>query len=371
MIPTNDVLAGYNAQSAEIDAAVLRVLRSGWYILGQEVEAFEREFAAWLGSSSAVGVANGTDAIMLALRALGVQPGEGVLTVSHTAVATVAGIEMAGAIPLLVDIEPETCTMCPVSLIRAIAAAESQGIVCRAVMPVHLYGHPCDMDAICSVVRDRGLLLIEDCSQSHGALFRGRMTGTFGDAAAFSLYPTKNLGALGDAGVVTFAEQSAADRTKMLRQYGWQERNRSEFAGVNSRLDELQAAILRVRLKGLDAANERRQNIAAVYGQGLCGLPLQLPVRRPDCRHVYHQYVIQTQDRGRLQVRLREAGVSTMVHYPHPVHLQPAYASRLPQVDPLSNTERIVPQVLSLPMFPEMTETQASAVVRAVIAATG
>ncbi|MFN6310760.1 MAG: DegT/DnrJ/EryC1/StrS family aminotransferase, partial [Planctomyces sp.] len=161
------------------------------------------------------------------------------------------------------------------------------------------------------------------------------------------------------------------DRTKMLRQYVWQERNRSEFAGVNSRLDELQAAILRVRLKGLDAANERRQAIAAVYDRGLRGLPLQLPGRRPDCRHVYHQYVIQTPERGRIQARLREAGVSTMVHYPHPVHLQPAYASRLPQVDPLTNTERIVPQVLSLPMFPEMTETQASAVVRAVIAATG
>lgn len=371
MIPTNDVLAGYNAQSAEIDAAVLRVLRSGWYILGREVEAFECEFAAWLGSGFAVGVANGTDAIMLALKALGVKPGEGVLTVSHTAVATVAGIEMAGAIPLLVDIDPETCTMCPTSLAKAIRVAECCRVVCRAVMPVHLYGHACDMEAICGVVREHGLLLIEDCSQSHGALFRGRMTGTFGDAAAFSLYPTKNLGALGDAGVVTFAEQAAADRTKMLRQYGWQERNRSELPGVNSRLDELQAAILRVRLKGLDAANERRQAIAAIYDRGLRGLPLQLPVCRPDCLHVYHQYVIQTQDRGRLQERLREAGVSTMVHYPHPVHLQPAYASRLPPVDQLTNTERIVPQVLSLPMFPEMTETQASAVVRAVIAASG
>lgn len=177
MIPTNDVLAGYNAQSAEIDAAVLRLLRSGWYILGHEVEAFENEFAAWLGSAFAVGVANGTDAIMLALKALGVKPGEGVLTVSHTAVATVAGIEMAGAIPLLVDIDSETCTMCPRSLANAISAAKSGGIVCRAVMPVHLYGHACDMEAICGVVREHGLLLIEDCSQSHGAPVPGADDG--------------------------------------------------------------------------------------------------------------------------------------------------------------------------------------------------
>ena len=360
MIPTNDVLAGYQAQSSEIEAAVARVLKSGWYILGQEVAAFEQEYAAWMGLPHAVGVANGTDALMLALRALGVQPGDGVFTVSHTAVATVAAIEMAGAIPLLVDIDPQTYTMCPQSLQEGIRRADELGLTLRAVIPVHLYGHPCDMDSICRIARERDLLIVEDCSQSHGARYHGRMTGTFGDAAAFSLYPTKNLGALGDAGVVTTASASTAERLQALRQYGWRERNRSEVAGVNSRLDELQAAILRVRLKTLDAANEKRREVARRYFSGLSQLPMVLPNCRPDCQHVYHQYVIQVQCRDEFQTKLKAAGVGTMIHYPSPVHLQPAYQGRLPEVAPLRETESVVSHILSLPMFPELNEMQTS-----------
>jgi dTDP-4-amino-4,6-dideoxygalactose transaminase len=360
MIPTNDVLAGYLAQSSEIEAAVARVLKSGWYILGQEVAAFEQEYAAWMGVPHAVGVANGTDALMLALRALGVQPGDGVFTVSHTAVATVAAIEMAGAIPLLVDIDPQTYTMCPQSLKEGIRRADELGLTLRAVIPVHLYGHPCDVESICRIARERDLLIVEDCSQSHGARYHGRMTGTFGDAAAFSLYPTKNLGALGDAGVVTTASASTAERLQALRQYGWRERNRSEVAGVNSRLDELQAAILRVRLKTLDAANEKRREVARRYFSGLSQLPLVLPHCRPDCQHVYHQYVIQVQRRDEFQTKLKAAGVGTMIHYPSPVHLQPAYQGRLPEVAPLRETESVVSHILSLPMFPELNEMQTS-----------
>jgi dTDP-4-amino-4,6-dideoxygalactose transaminase len=364
MIPTNDVLAGYQAQSSEIEAAVARVLKSGWYILGQEVAAFEQEYAAWMGVPHAVGVANGTDALMLALRALGVQPGDGVFTVSHTAVATVAAIEMAGAIPLLVDIDPQTYTMCPQSLQEGIRRADELGLTLRAVIPVHLYGHPCDMEAICRIARERDLLIVEDCSQSHGARYQGRMTGTFGDAAAFSLYPTKNLGALGDAGVVTTASASTAERLRALRQYGWRERNRSEVAGVNSRLDELQAAILRVRLKSLDAANDRRRAIALSYDKGLSHLPLRIPVCHGDCLHVYHQYVIQIDDRDQVQAALKNADIHSMIHYPLPVHLQAAYQQRLPVIVKLDTTEKVVSRILSLPMFPQLSDSSVDVVTR-------
>lgn len=352
MIPTNDLLAGYLQHRADIDEAVRRVLGSGWYILGAEVEAFEREFADWVGVGTAVGVANGTDALMLALRASGVQPGDGVFTVSHTAVATVAGIEMAQAVPLLVDIDEQSCTMDARKLMEAIHSAKRLGIRCRAVVPVHLYGNPCDMRSIASVAAEHGLVIVEDCSQSHGARFDGQMTGTFGTAAAFSLYPTKNLAALGDAGVIVSDSPELGRLLRQLRQYGWQERNNSLVPGVNSRLDELQAAILRVRLKHLDEANRQRQEIARVYDKGLQELPVMLPSRGENCVHVYHQYVIRVDRRDELQAFCRDQGVSTMIHYPLPVHQQSAYGGRLPNVGTLEVTERLVSSILSLPMSP-------------------
>lgn len=365
MIPTNDLLAGYHTCSDEINAAVLRVLQSGWYVLGAEVECFEREFCDWLGVGHAIGVANGTDALMLALRAAGVQVGDAVFTVSHTAVATVAAIEMAQAVPVLIDVDEHTFTIDPQCLEDGVKNALKLGLRCKAVVPVHLYGHPCDMQAVNAVAERNGMVVVEDCSQSHGASVDGQTTGTIGLASAFSLYPTKNLGAIGDAGVVVTESFAVAESLRRLRQYGWKERNNSLIPGVNSRLDELQAAILRVRLKHLTAANERRRQIAAIYYAGLEGLDVKRPAVRGGSQHVFHQFVVRVAERDRLQAMLRAKGVSTMIHYPIPVHLQPAYRDRLPVICQLAVTERIAKEVLSLPMFPELTDEGASAVVSA------
>jgi len=367
LVPANSLSAGFFSEQAELENAALRVLRSGWYILGTETECFEEEFAEWLGVPFAVGVANGTDALMLALRVSGVGVGDGVFTVSHTAVATVAAIEMLGATPLLVDVDRQTLTMCPDSLRSAVHCAAGYGIPLKAVVPVHLYGHPCDIKAIMEVAEHFGLQVIEDCSQSHGAEFAGRKTGSFGHLAAFSLYPTKNLGAFGDAGVIATGDSVLAEQLRMLRQYGWKERNNSEMPGVNSRLDELQAALLRVRLRSLDARTKRRQSIARQYEQQF-GMLLQTPVIKPHCSHVFHQYVVRSGDRDGLQQRLREAGVATMIHYPKAVHQQTAYAGRLPVVSSLETTESEVPGILSLPMFPEMSDDMVQQVCSAVSA---
>jgi len=349
--------AHYRARRDEIDEAVRRVLESGWYILGREVEAFERDFAAYLGSEHAVGVASGTDGLHLALRACGIGPGDAVVTVSHTAVATVAAIELAGAIPILVDIDPDSYTMDPQSLedaLRVCARDHRLAGRVRAVIPVHLYGRPADMVAILGIARQYGLRVIEDCSQSHGAAFDGRMTGTLGDLGVFSLYPTKNLGALGDAGIVSTSDPALAERLRLLREYGWRQRNHSELPGLNSRLDELQAAVLRVRLQSLDADNGARRALAALYDAAFAGSPLVPPSQDPRAPSVYHQYVIQTSGRDALRGRLREAGVQTLIHYPEAIHQQPAYQERLPAVVPLQHTETAVRRVISLPMYPEL-----------------
>jgi dTDP-4-amino-4,6-dideoxygalactose transaminase len=369
-VPQTDPRAAYLAHKAELDAAAARVLDSGWYILGKEVAAFESEFAAFIGVGHATGVANGTDALALALRALGIGPSDAVATVSHTAVATVAAIEMVGAIPVLVDIEDDCFTMDPAEFERTVAGRSATAPI-RAVIPVHLYGQAADVEGIAAVARRYGIALIEDCAQAHGAMLGDRRLGSFGDVAAFSLYPTKNLGALGDGGVVTTASPDIAARLAALRQYGWRERYVSDFVGVNSRLDELQAAILRVRLAYLDADNRRRQAIAAIYDSQFAPLRdrgLLLPARRAGATHVFHQYVVRSDDRASLQQRLREAGIATNIHYPVPVHLQPAYRSRL-ATGPggLARSERAADTVLSLPMFAQMTDDQAHEVCRAML----
>jgi dTDP-4-amino-4,6-dideoxygalactose transaminase len=367
MILPNDPMAGYLAHRTEIDAAISRVMTSGWYILGKEVEEFEREFASFTGANEAVAVASGTDAVMLSLRALGLGPGDAVLTVSHTAVATVAAIEMAGVMPILVDIDPNRFTMCPRSLAKAIAHSGPLASKLKAIVPVHLYGQPCDMDAIDDIAQRHGLFVVEDCSQSHGAKIRDQMTGVLGNVAAFSLYPTKNLGAFGDAGVLTTRDSALADRLRLLRQYGWRERNRSEVAGVNSRLDELQAAILRVRLKHLAAMNAARQSIASIYDEGLAKV-CRIPFRAENATHVFHQYVIRVPHRDSVQQRLKQADIGTMIHYPMPVHAQPAYAGRLSRVVELTHTDSAVCDILSLPMYPELSLDSARRVVSALIA---
>ncbi len=360
MIPQADPGAGYRAQKAEIDAAVARALDSGWYILGREGEAFEREFAAWLGTARAVGCANGTDALALILRGLGIGEGAAVATVSHTAVATVAAIEMAGAVPLLLDIDPDTYTMDPDELAAVLEDPPPGLPPIRAAIVVHLYGQAADLGPMVEACQRAGVVLIEDCAQAHGATLGGQKLGTFGQAAAFSLYPTKNLGALGDGGVLATDDFELADRIAALRQYGWKERYVSAMVGVNSRLDEVQAAILRARLPRLDAGNARRREIAAAYDAALAeGGRIAPPLRRPGTEHVFHQYVLRVADRAAVQAALRAEGVGTGIHYPVPVHLQGAYKGRVP-LGPAGcgETERAAAEVLSLPMYPELTDAQ-------------
>lgn len=352
-VPQTDPRAGYFERKAALDAALARVLASGQYIMGREVEAFEAAFAAWLGVGHAVGTGSGTDALELALRACGIGAGDLVFTVSHTAVATVAAIERAGAVPVLVDIEPGGFTMDPACL-DAVLRNTPPGRP-AAILPVHLYGEPADLAPLLELARHHGLRLIEDCAQSHGAAYRGRSTGSIGDIGCFSFYPTKNLGALGDAGMTVTDDAELAVALRELREYGWRERYVSARTGINTRLDPLQAAILGVGLPHLDADNARRQQIAARYDEGLAGLPIALPRRRAECSHVFHQYVICSTERDRLREHLRAAQIGTGIHYPVPVHLQPAYLGRLAEFPAgLPETTRAAREILSLPIYPQL-----------------
>jgi dTDP-4-amino-4,6-dideoxygalactose transaminase len=360
--------AGYEAQRTEIDAAVKRVLESGWYILGKECERFEQDFAAWCGTGRAIGVGNGTDAVVIALKALEVGEGDAVFTVSQTAVATVAAIEMAGAMPVLVDIDPGSFTLDPQKLEDAIRDFSRSGSAGRprAVIAVHLYGQPCDMAAISDVCKRHGLLLIEDCAQAHGAEISAIMVGNFGDMASFSFYPTKNLGAFGDGGAVVTRDPALAERAAALRQYGWKERYLSDLKGMNTRLDEMQAAILRVRLTRLDSEIARRRAIAAAYDRVLCRV-IQTPAARPGFLHAYHLYVVRSPHRDALAAALRTGGIGTGIHYPVPVHLQKAYQGRI-ALGPggLAHTEQAAREVLSLPMHPFLTDDDVMRVAAAV-----
>jgi dTDP-4-amino-4,6-dideoxygalactose transaminase len=358
-IPVADPGAGYRALKGEIDAAVARALASGWYILGQEGEAFEREFATWQGAARAVGCANGTDAIALILRGMGIGEGDTVATVSHTAVATVAAIEMAGATPLLLDIDPDTYTMDPDELAAVLEEPPPGLPPIKAAIPVHIYGQASDLHPMLAACREAGAKLIEDCAQCHGATLDGRKLGTFGQAAAFSLYPTKNLGALGDGGVLATDDAELADRIAAIRQYGWKRRYISDLVGVNSRLDELQAAILRVKLAHLDAQNARRRAIAARYDATCAEIGLTPPARREGAEHVFHLYVLRHEKRDDIMAALKAQGVGTGIHYPVPVHEQPAYSGRT-ALGPAgcSETSRAAKEVFSLPMYPELSDEQ-------------
>ena len=343
--------ASYLAHKEEIDAAIARTLASGWYILGAEVSQFEAEFAAYLGVPHAVGVASGTDGLRLVMRGLGIGPGDLVFTVAHTAVATVAAIDMVGATPVYVDIDPATYTMHPERLAEAIAQAPPG--TPKAVLPVHLFGHPANLPAIREICREHDLRLIEDCSQSHGATWAGRKTGAWGDAAIFSCYPTKNLGALGDGGVVVTGSAELNTELRLLREYGWRERYVSAIPGENSRLDELQAGILRVKLAHLDAGNVRRREIAARYDDLLENIPdIARPEIRPEAESARHQYVIRCPRRDSLRAYLTAQGIGTIIHYPVPIHQQPAYAKFA--LGDLPETERAAREVLSLPLYPEI-----------------
>jgi dTDP-4-amino-4,6-dideoxygalactose transaminase len=360
MILCANPAAQFSSHQAEIESAVLKVMRGPRHILGAEVDALEKEFAQYIGTGFAIGVANGTDAIELAIRALGIGPGDEVITVSHTAVATVAAIEAAGAIPVLVDVDAESLTLDPGQLQEVLTSKT------KAVIAVHLYGQSADLDAIGLFCSTHGLWLIEDGSQAHGATWQGRRIGSVGHIGCFSCYPTKNLGAIGDAGLITTNDAGLEKRVRMLREYGWERRYISEFAGRNSRLDELQAAVLRIKLRYLDGDNAKRRSIAQQYGQGLNTSLVKLPIIRANSESVFHLYVVQTASRSKLIEHLEAKGVQTGIHYPMPIHLQPAYAGRIRTAMAMFVTEAAANTVLSLPMYPELSSATIASVIKAV-----
>jgi len=363
-IAQTDPRASYQAQAGEIHAAIARVLAGGRYILGQELAGFERGFAAYIGLRHGVGVASGTDALILAVKALGLGAGDVVATVSHTAVATAAAIELAGATPLLLDIDPATYTLSPASLARALEAWPGR---IKAVIPVHLYGQAADLESILPLARAHSLKVIEDCAQCHGAMLHGKRLGTWGEVGAFSFYPTKNLGAVGDGGALVTEDDALAAEIRILREYGWRDRYVSAVPGMNSRLDELQAAILAVKLTRLDLDNARRQAIAARYDEGFKDLEVTCPARRPGSTHVFHQYVLRIPERDRVREALTARGIGTLIHYPVPTHLQPAYRHRLP-LDPagLAESEKATREILSLPMHPGLKDGDVTRVIETV-----
>lgn len=349
-IPFIDLRAQYNSIRTDLDAAIARVLESGKYVLGEEVAAFEQEFAAFCGTRFAIGVGSGTTALQIALMACEIGQGDEVITASHTSVATVAAIELTGARPVLVDIDLTRYTISPVRVSEAFTPNT------KAIIPVHLYGCPADLAPLQGIARRNHLFLIEDCAQAHGALYKGRHVGSLGNLGAFSFYPTKNLGAQGDGGMVVTNDPNLAGRVRLLRQYGWEERYISKIKGLNSRLDELQAGILRVKLKHLVDWNARRRTLADLYSRCLAELDLALPLQPEDSVHVFHQYVIRHERREELKAYLKERGVQTLIHYPVPIHLQPAYRELGLHPGELASSELASRQVLSLPLYPEMAE---------------
>lgn len=349
------------ALRADLDQAYRRVVDSGWMVLGPEVEAFETEFAGFCGAAHGVGVGNGYDALVLALRAAGVGAGDEVVVPAHTFAATWLAVLAVGARPRPVEVDPLTYT------IEASAAAAALTSATRAVIPVSLYGHPADMDPLMALAARHGLFVLEDAAQSHGATYRGRRTGALAHATAFSFYPTKNLGALGDGGAVTTDDPALAGRIRQLRNYGSVRKYAHEVTGVNSRLDELQAAFLRARLARLGETNAKRRALADDYGAALGGLAqLTLPGEANWARHVHHLYVIRAPRRDELQVRLKAAGVETLIHYPTPCHLQPAFADLGFRAGDFPVAELLASEVLSLPFWPGMTAADVAVVADAV-----
>lgn len=355
-VPFVDLKAQYRSIKTEIDQAIQGILDRTEFVNGPTVARFEQGFAALHGAKHAVACGNGTQALHLVLWSLGIGAGDEVILPSHTFFATAEAVNLAGATPVFAEVDERTYTLDPARLDALVTPRT------KAVIAVHLYGQAADLDAILPIARARGLFVLEDCSQAHGATLGNRKVGTIGDAAAFSLYPTKNLAAFGDGGVISTDDIALADRIAALRQYGWKERYISDLRGVNSRLDEMQAAILCVRLKTLDAENARRQAIAARYDQALAGTRIAPPARRANAGHVFHQYVVRAQDRPAVQQALRTQGIATAIHYPMPVHLQPAYRDRI-AMGPAAcrETEKAAQSVLSLPMFPQLTDAQVQA----------
>lgn len=358
-VPQCNPRAAYDAQADDINAAIQGVLTSGRYVLGPRVAEFEAHFARWVGTSHALGVANGTDALEIALRALGIGAGDLVVTTSMSAVATTVAIRKTGAFPLFADIDAEHGLIDP-SCIEALFV--SHGARIRAIVPVHLYGRCADMDAIMAIARHHGVPVVEDCAQAHGARWNGQTAGSIGSIGCFSFYPTKNLGAIGDGGALVTNDADLRERARLLREYGWRQRYVSDIEGGNSRLDELQAAILDVKLARLHEDNASRRRIAEIYRKGI-DHPSVRVFHGDDNGHVYHQFVVLTGARDALHAHLASQGIGSLVHYPAAIHQQPAYVSADYAPMPLPHTERWAASVLSMPLFPQMSDDDAMRVV--------
>jgi dTDP-3-amino-3,4,6-trideoxy-alpha-D-glucose transaminase len=359
-VPFLDLDAAYRELEQRIDDAAKRVLGSGRFILGAEVEHFERSFAEQVGARHCVGVGNGLDALTLSLAALGVSRGDEVIVPAATFIATWLAVSRVGATPVPVGVDEATFTVDPAALEAAITKRT------RAIVPVHLYGHPADLGAVAGVAREHGVAVIDDAAQAHGARYRGRPIGTLTSASAFSFYPTKNLGAVGDGGAVTTNDDSIAERLRMLRNYGEREKSRSECLGWNSRLDPIQAAILRVKLDMLEEWNSRRRRIAARYREGLSGLAwLRLPGEAPWATHVYHLFVVRAPARDELVEHLAASSIDTAIHYPVPPYRQPVYRD-LPLPQPVGELDAAHSELLSLPMGPHLSDAQVDHVIDAV-----
>jgi dTDP-4-amino-4,6-dideoxygalactose transaminase len=347
-----DLAAQYQQLKPEIDTAIARVCSRGDFILGEDVKLFEEEFAAFCRAPHCLTVANGTEALQLALLACGVGPGDEVITCTHTFIATVLAIHQTGARPVLVDCDPQFYTVDPAQIAHAITPRT------KAILPVHLYGQPADMDPILDLALRHKLYVVEDACQAHGAEYKGRRCGTIGDIAAFSFYPGKNLGAYGDGGAVTTTRADLSERVWLLRNYGQKVKYEHIVKGFNSRLDTMQAVVLRIKLRRLEQWNAARRRAAAKYDQLLEGTGLLTPRLAPYAEHVYHLYVVQTPDRKKLQAALDAANIAHVIHYPIPVHLQPAFADLGYKPGSFPISETLAPKIISLPMFPELADAQ-------------
>jgi dTDP-4-amino-4,6-dideoxygalactose transaminase len=359
-IPFLDLQPTYAASRAAIDAALLRVAGSGWFIMGKELEAFEAQWAAYCGSAHAVGLGNGLDALHLGLRALGVGEGDEVIVPSNTYIATWLAVSQCGATPVPVEPDARTYNLDAARIEAAITPRT------RVILPVHLYGQPADMDTINAIAKKHGLKVLDDCAQAHGAGWNGRRVGGTADVSAWSFYPGKNLGAMGDGGGLTTNDAGVAERVRVLRNYGSKLKYHNEVKGVNSRLDEMQAAVLAAKLPELDALTDERRRIAARLLDGLAGAPVVLPYVPERADPAWHLFVIRHEARDRLQAALAERGIGTLIHYPVPPHLQPAYAELNLAPGDFPIAEAIHREVLSLPLWPGMGEAQVDAVIAAV-----
>lgn len=351
-LPFLDLKTPHRELSTEILAVWERILHEASFVGGPEVEGFEKEFAAFASAQHAVGVASGTAALRLALLALGLKPGDEVILPAHTFIATAEAVTQAGGRPVLVDVDGTSGTLAPERVEEAITPRS------RVLLPVHLYGQPADMDPLCEIARRHGLRVLEDAAQAHGAEYHGRRAGSLADAAAFSFYPGKNLGACGEAGAVTTGDPEVAERVRQLRDHGQQRKYHHACEGTNSRLDALQAAALRIKLRHVETWNRQRRHTADLYRSGLASCDITLPQELADRRHVYHLYVVRHSDRDALQHGLDEAGISTGLHYPIPLHLQPAYSDLGHRAGDFPRAEHWASTGLSLPMFPGMSEAQ-------------